>query len=136
MLGKKPEISHELNFHSCQLLNVSVCEHSTNNKRFVVTIYNPSSQPINTFIRVPVTGSLYSVIDFSGQKLVTQILPIPKAVLNIPGRNSSALNDLVFEAVNVGPLGHQSFYISENESGDEVALTENYAGKVCIFQRV
>ena len=81
-------------------------------------------------MRVPVTGVLYSVIDHSGQKVATQIVPIPDAVLKVPGRNSPAKNELVFEAENLAPLGYQSFYIFEDESDRKTTVGENFDGKV------
>ena len=56
----------------------------------------------------------------TGNKLVTQIVPIPTPVRNIPGRKSDALYELVFYAIGISPLGYQSFFISENEHETEI----------------
>lgn len=39
------------------------------------------------------------------------MLPIPKAVLNIPGRESIATQELVFKADMIPPLGFKSYYV-------------------------
>lgn len=49
-----------------------------------------------------------------GETLNTQILPIPDAVKNIPGRDSSANYELIFLAKDVPGLGFKSFYVSIN----------------------
>jgi lysosomal alpha-mannosidase len=57
-------------FHSCFLLNISVCLHSTDNDKFVVTLYNPTSQPLTTFVRLPVQEQAYSVRDYTGAYVI------------------------------------------------------------------
>ena len=54
------------------------------------------------------------LIGILGKEITTQIVPIPEAVLKIPGRNSPAVNELIFEAEILSPLGYQSYFISEN----------------------
>jgi hypothetical protein len=60
------------------------------------------------------------VINFirTGKEIVTQIIPIPESVLNIPGRFSDATVELLFEAANISPLSYQSYYVMKktNES--------------------
>lgn len=68
---------------------------------------------------------MYSV---AGQEIVTQIVPIPKVVLDIPGRMSSAVNELVFKAIDVSPMGYQSFYIHEKENEKDNAPEESLSG--------
>ena len=55
-----------IEFYSCLQLNISACDHTSENNQFVVTVYNPSSQYVNTFIRIPVVNQNYSVLDYNG----------------------------------------------------------------------
>ncbi|XP_058798646.1 lysosomal alpha-mannosidase-like isoform X2 [Phymastichus coffea] len=103
-------------FHSCLLLNVSSCEHSSDHSSFVATVYNPGSQPLNVYVRLPVAGTQFSVKDFSGKEIVSQVVPIPAQLSKLPGRSSSATRELVFQAVNVAALGYQSFHVSAKPS--------------------
>lgn len=48
-----------------------------------------------------------------GQQLPTQILKIPQGIKNIPGRNSSANVELIFEASDIPPLGFRSYFIQK-----------------------
>ena len=45
--------SDKISFDSCLLLNISQCEVAEQNKKFVVTVYNPLSQPVTHVIRIP-----------------------------------------------------------------------------------
>ncbi|XP_057335979.1 lysosomal alpha-mannosidase-like [Microplitis mediator] len=113
MLKKDPQ-APEIEFKSCLLLNISSCVFSETSGNFVLTLYNPTSQPMSTYVRVPVNGNNYNVKAHTGDEIVTQLLPIPEFVRQIPGRISSATNELVFRAIDIPALGHQSFYITES----------------------
>ncbi|XP_003426403.2 lysosomal alpha-mannosidase isoform X2 [Nasonia vitripennis] len=122
-------------FHSCLLLNISSCAPSSDNSKFVVTVYNPTSQPLTTYVRVPVEGQTFGVRDFTGNKIVHQVVPIPEQVQKIPGRFSKANNELVFQAVKIAPLGFQSFYVDksgpefEAYQGDQPAYVQTMGGE-------
>lgn len=53
-------------------------------------------------------------------------MPIPVGVLGIPGRESLAVNELVFRAVDVPALGYQSYYVNEI---DEPAMNDDRRGE-------
>lgn len=55
---------------------------------------------------------LLNVSFHSGKDIVTQVVPIPEQILKLPGRSSKATKELVFQAVNIAPLGYQSFYVN------------------------
>ncbi|XP_058798007.1 lysosomal alpha-mannosidase-like isoform X1 [Phymastichus coffea] len=112
LMSKNNTNNNKLVLHSCLLFNISSCEYTSANSKFVVTVYNPTSQPLNTYVRVPVQQLQYSVKDFNGKILLNQILPIPEQVQKIPGRLSPATHELVFQAHNISALGYQSFYVS------------------------
>ncbi|XP_033226250.1 lysosomal alpha-mannosidase-like [Belonocnema kinseyi] len=112
---KKEKSSSKLSpeFHSCLLLNISACYDTENNKNFVVTLYNPTSQPLKTYVRIPVSNTGYTVKNYLGTEILTQVVPVPLTVERTPGRESKARFELIFSAIGTPPLGFQSFYISE-----------------------
>lgn len=103
-----------LPFQSCLLLNQSQCDVSEKSERFVVTVFNPRSHKLSTFVRIPVPeASGYSVRCPMGHEETVQVVPIPEAVLHLPGRiMSTARYELVFRADNLPPMGFRSFYVS------------------------
>ncbi|XP_015589369.1 lysosomal alpha-mannosidase isoform X1 [Cephus cinctus] len=123
ILKNKNENSSPVQFHSCLELNISSCTYTEENTNFVVTLYNPQSQPVTTYVRLPVQGQSYSVKDSTGTEQKTQIVPIPTPVINIPGRKSKATVELVFAAIKIPALGYQSYYISENNAAQHVHLS-------------
>lgn len=60
--------------------------------------------------------SIFDCINSTGKEIVTQIVPIPEQIQKIPGRVSKATRELIFQAVNVSPLGYQSFYINQKSN--------------------
>ncbi|XP_033226476.1 lysosomal alpha-mannosidase-like [Belonocnema kinseyi] len=123
--GKKSEKTESLEFYSCPLLNISSCQHTEVNKNFVVTVYNPTSQPLRTFVRLPVTGKSYQVLDYIGNEVVTQIVPIPTTIQKIPGRQTSASDELVFLATGIPPLGYLSYYVRKNDHRKRVMVNDS-----------
>ncbi|XP_034939557.1 lysosomal alpha-mannosidase isoform X1 [Chelonus insularis] len=123
-MSKKKNISKEeevdLKYYSCFLLNISSCEFSEGSSNFVVTLYNPTSHALSPFVRIPVLGLNYTVKDFVGAEIQTQMVPIPRFVSSMPGKKSTAMRELVFRAIEVPALGYRSFYISETDSGSSV----------------
>uniref|UniRef100_A0A1B6CDC3 Alpha-mannosidase n=1 Tax=Clastoptera arizonana TaxID=38151 RepID=A0A1B6CDC3_9HEMI len=106
------EMSFSLNL--CLLLNISVCEITESNEKFVVTLYNPLSRPVKHYVRIPISQEWdYIVHDHKGQKLQTQIVPIHSSLFNIPERISKANFELIFIANNIPPLGFSSYHISK-----------------------
>ncbi|XP_026811581.1 lysosomal alpha-mannosidase-like isoform X3 [Rhopalosiphum maidis] len=102
---------------SCHLLNISQCEVSEHSEQFVLTLYNPLSRPVTEFVRLPITAeTAYTVTDPWGQNLTVQFVPLPDAVLRIPGRESSATAELVFQAEDIPPLGYKSYLITKQPS--------------------
>ncbi|CAH0387767.1 unnamed protein product [Bemisia tabaci] len=121
-MTEKPKHSlpeEKLSFQSCNLLNISSCPISERHSRFVVTVYNPQSQNVSKYVRLPIVNqATYTVYDPEGKILVTQIVPIHPAVLEIPGRSalSQATHELIFQAEDVPPLGYKSYYVSHDSS--------------------
>nr|CAD7453459.1 unnamed protein product [Timema tahoe] len=142
--------SSNLELKSCLLLNISLCEEMESSEDFLVTIYNPISHPVSQYVRLPVSGDSYIVTDsnvnisypvsqyvrlpVSGdsyivtdsddESLVSQLVPIPQSVLDIPYRNSSALNELVFRATDLPPLGFTSYRVVLSTTSEGAEKTE------------
>ncbi|GLV46666.1 Lysosomal alpha-mannosidase II [Carabus blaptoides fortunei] len=114
----------KLQLDYCPLLNISSCELTEKSDNFVVTLYNPLSRPVSHYVRLPVTGTSYTVTDPSGTDLTVQLTPIPDAVFSIPGRVSSASAELVFHASDLPPLGFKSYFVKQLSVGD-ITLEED-----------
>lgn len=63
---------------------------------------------------------------FSGENISVQLLPLPKFVLEMPGRTSEAKTDLVFWAKNIPPLGFKTFYVTRNKNSDDRIKAEKH----------
>lgn len=123
-----PQVSY------CQL-NMSQCEVTEQNSRFVVNVYNSLTRHVDKYVRVPVpseTGS-YQVLDPDGESMKklrvdqiqldrglfllignaipAQTVPIAEFVKTLPGRTGTATRELVFLANKLPPLGSKSYYV-------------------------
>ncbi len=111
-----------------------------------MTIWNPIIQPIEHVIRVPVTKD-YTICDPTGQIikadvrnsffelfLIVQFIPISNPTKNIPGRTSSAGNELLFRTT-IPALGFNTYYFQAKSKAEEkkstIRVTQNDA---CILQ--
>ncbi|XP_049857093.1 lysosomal alpha-mannosidase-like [Schistocerca gregaria] len=101
-----------LSFSSCLLSNISQCDISETSLNFVVTVYNPLSQATSYYVRIPVQDGTYSVKDGNGNEQIIQLVPIPDAIYKVPGRDSNATQEIVFQATDVPALGYRSYYVS------------------------
>lgn len=69
----------EIKLQQCAL-NISQCEVSENSKAFSVIIYNPSSQKVDKYVRVPVVGTQYVIQNSKGKRAI--ILNGSKSILH------------------------------------------------------
>jgi hypothetical protein len=92
-------------------------------EQFTLTIWNPTIQPIEHMIRVPVTKK-YSIRSPTGAIIAAdvriyteylfylkyfQLIPISESTKNIPGRTSSAQYELLFRTP-IPALGFNTYY--------------------------
>ncbi|CAB3385076.1 Hypothetical predicted protein [Cloeon dipterum] len=114
LLTKKVDSQDTLIFSRCPTLNQSECSVSEESNTFVVTIYNPLAKKVNKFVRLPAPrDNGFTVTDLStGKTLQVQFVPIPRSVEAIPVRLGKAKHELIFEAVDLPPLGFKSFHVS------------------------
>ncbi|KAK7501311.1 hypothetical protein BaRGS_00007436 [Batillaria attramentaria] len=92
----------------CPDLNISQCAVTENSNNFLVTVYNPLSRPVPTWLRLPVTQHDVQVEDSNGQRVPSQLLPVPHAIQTLPQRSSESDIELAFRAT-LPPLGYTSF---------------------------
>lgn len=99
----------------CDNLNISECQVSENNSEFNLIIYNPIPRPVSQWVRVPIVSDInYEVFDSNGGPIKeVHRIPISKKVISIPGRNSLAHFELVFEAHLKG-LGFNTFFVRKS----------------------
>ncbi|KAI4339645.1 hypothetical protein MLD38_024562 [Melastoma candidum] len=109
----------------CPLLNISYCPPSeaelSHGKSLAVVIYNPLGWKREDLIQIPVKTEDITVLDSEGKEVVSQLVPITDAYLNLRSYHAkiylgNAVNDapkywLVF-SVSVPPLGFNTYFIS------------------------
>ncbi|XP_017767636.1 PREDICTED: lysosomal alpha-mannosidase-like isoform X2 [Eufriesea mexicana] len=106
-----PDLTKE-NIYSCTQLNISDCLY-TERQNFVLAIYNPLSQNVVSPIRVPVQEGRYKVMDLTSEhEVISQMVPIPKSVQEVPGRKTNATHELVF-LTSLPPLGYKSYTVTK-----------------------
>ncbi|CAL8087779.1 unnamed protein product [Orchesella dallaii] len=103
-------------YRVCHLLNISSCGPSEEMKDFIIAIYNPLARDLyNEYVRIPVPTPGWDVYSQNGI-IPTQIVPISEPVLQIPGRKSSALYELIFAIDQLPGLTLTNFRISQSLS--------------------
>ncbi|XP_017042898.2 lysosomal alpha-mannosidase isoform X1 [Drosophila ficusphila] len=112
---KDKTAKYVFDFKTCALLNITSCPVSEENERFALTLYNPLAHTVSEYIRIPVPGVSYNIIDNKGVTLESQAVPIPQPVIDIKHRNSTAKYELVFLATNIPPLGYRTYYVEKLE---------------------
>lgn len=106
----------EFEFHSCLNLNISACPTSEDSQRLMVTVYNPLGHETNQFVRFPVGESSYEVRDSLNTLIVSELVPIPTTLEDLPYRTSASTHELLFQANNVPAVGYKSFYVSRTST--------------------
>ncbi|XP_044750282.1 lysosomal alpha-mannosidase isoform X3 [Coccinella septempunctata] len=124
LVESQPSEDVNIEFSSCPLSNVSSCPFTENTENFTVTVYNPLSRPVTHFVRFPVLGEAYQITDDAGVPVETQLVPIAEFVLSIPGRKSEAVADLVFQAIDIPPLGFKSYNVQAVKRVVETKIKE------------
>lgn len=83
---------YEFEFDICPSLNISVCEQTEGDRNFIVTLYNPLPHSTFQYVRVPVSGSNFSILDYRGVPTQFQLVSIPSSIRNLRYRFSNATN--------------------------------------------
>ncbi|XP_064458721.1 lysosomal alpha-mannosidase-like [Ornithodoros turicata] len=100
----------DLNLEFCHFLNLSSCYITETSDEFFVFVYNPTSSPVRSYARLPVSSSGYEVKELPGQTLRAQVVPIASHVKRIPERRTTAQKELVFP-VSLPPLGTTTYQV-------------------------
>ncbi|XP_069356925.1 lysosomal alpha-mannosidase-like [Maniola hyperantus] len=99
-------------FVVCHQLNMSQCRFAEGQESLLLLVYNPLSVKTYYHVRLPALALHYSIRDFNDEEVEYQLVPLPTAIINLPGRTSTAIQELCFEAENIPPLGFTSYYIA------------------------
>ncbi|XP_052739164.1 lysosomal alpha-mannosidase [Bicyclus anynana] len=99
-------------FVVCHQLNMSQCRFAEAQDSMLLVVYNPLSVMTYHHVRLPAVALQYTIRDFNDEEVVHQLVPLPTPVINLPGRSSSAIQELCFEAESIPPLGFTSYYIA------------------------
>lgn len=104
-------------FDFCENLNISACEITEQNEKFIVTVYNTLAHSTFQYVRVPVEGNAeYVVKDYRDVPIEAQLVPIPDEIQSLKYRRSISTVDLVFLATELPPMGYKSFFIEKKNS--------------------
>ncbi|ESO94820.1 hypothetical protein LOTGIDRAFT_232262 [Lottia gigantea] len=98
-------------FEFCEKLNITECDVSESNAQFFVHTYNPLSRAVDHWMRLPVSDKKYKVIDGNSNEVTSDMIPISEKTKSIPGRKSTAANEIVF-LLTLPPFGFKTVYVS------------------------
>lgn len=86
-------------FQNCLRLNISECAFTKDGAdNVMVTLFNPLAHQSTQYIRIPVLEENYEVTDEKGNKVPSEILPVPWEVLALEHRPNNTQHELVFKA--------------------------------------
>ncbi|XP_050358334.1 lysosomal alpha-mannosidase-like, partial [Nymphalis io] len=99
-------------FVICHQLNMSQCRFTETQESILLIVYNPLSVKAYFHVRLPAVALHYSIRDYNDEEVEYQLVPLPAAIINMPGRTSNSIQELCFEAENIPPLGFTSYMLS------------------------
>ncbi|KAM5170378.1 lysosomal alpha-mannosidase [Mantella aurantiaca] len=100
------------NFVFCNLLNISVCPTTETSKSFSLVIYNPLGRAVTQYVRLPVSGAVYSVKGPSGESIPSEVVPVSKFTEDVRRDKGNAEGELVFPA-QIPALGFSKFTVDK-----------------------
>ncbi|XP_037300756.1 lysosomal alpha-mannosidase isoform X2 [Manduca sexta] len=99
-------------FFICHQLNMSQCSFTEMQEPVLLLVYNPLSTKTYFHVRVPAFALHYSIRDYNDEEVEYQLVSLPASMINLPGRSSTSIQELFFEAENIPPLGFTAYYIT------------------------
>ncbi|CAG4967828.1 unnamed protein product [Colias eurytheme] len=108
--SRRPKSNQQ--FIVCHQLNMSQCRFTETQDSMLLLVYNPLSIKTYYHVRLPAVALHYSIRDYNDEEVEYQLLSLPASVINLPGRKSTAIQELCFEAENIPPLGFTAYYIT------------------------
>ncbi|CAN8002061.1 unnamed protein product, partial [Ixodes hexagonus] len=122
----------------CHALNISQCAiteswrapsadgHLGQSSELTMLIYNPTSRPLSTYVRIPISdGYSFHVNDHEGRDTEPQVTPLIMTILNIPDRRSFARSELVFP-VELPPFGYTTFQVTRKPQAQIMEQNINF----------
>ncbi|KAH8248600.1 hypothetical protein KR032_001230, partial [Drosophila birchii] len=107
-------------FESCLRMNISECAFTKDGAdNIIVTLYNPLAHISTQYVRIPVKEENYLVTDEKGNKVASEVIPVPWQVLALDHRPNDTQHELVFKAT-VNKIG--SYYIKKSESSEAATI--------------
>ena len=111
----------------CHQLNLSLCHASESLDEFRLDVYSPMSRTLkHKYFRIPVPTPNWKVWSDGGE-IEAEVLPIPKPVFYIPGRESLAGYELVFPIAALPPLTVSSVYLAKLSSRESEVLKPSFS---------
>lgn len=105
----------------CLLANISICE-ASKQERFLVIVYNPTSQTTNHYVRLPIDEKyIYRITGPNGEEVYDIFDAISKFDY-VKEAVKPSYKEVVFAASNIPPLGAMAFYVEKIEE----AITDEY----------
>lgn len=100
----------ELSF--CPLLNVSECSTTESNNKIAILVYNPRSQPItDARISLPWNQDSFTLTkSHDNQQIPADLIRVPSAITNIPGRMAKTTHEVVFKT-SIPALGFTTLFL-------------------------
>eukprot|EP01052_Picozoa_sp_SAG31_P039905 SAG31_NODE_5643_length_2407_cov_1.866551_2_plen_445_part_00 len=143
-LKKLAGISDEIGHCNCNTagncLNMSVCAYTTGANTFTVIAWNALGQNTTTWVRIPVSGSSYTVMDMSTKAVIssqTDVIDnrtkaLPKLYYNDPTDKAAHMNNashILTFAATIPAVGYGTFKVTSHAS-DESSTQASNAGVV------
>ncbi|XP_064076019.1 lysosomal alpha-mannosidase-like [Vanessa tameamea] len=108
--SRRPKNSQQ--FIICHQLNMSQCRFTETQESILLIVYNPLSVKAYFHVRLPAIALHYSIRDYNDEEVEYQLVPLPTAIINMPGRTSNSIQEVCFEAENIPPLGYTAYLIA------------------------
>ncbi|KYB25899.1 lysosomal alpha-mannosidase [Tribolium castaneum] len=112
LLKKKEDVSVDLKLTTCLLSNISICDTTQNKDRFLVAVQNPLAKTVSHYVRLPVNGDNYKITGPDDEEIKYDLLDTMYDFSLING-GDHATKELVFQAVDLPPLGVKLFYVEK-----------------------
>ncbi|XP_005095526.1 lysosomal alpha-mannosidase [Aplysia californica] len=111
----------------CTQLNISLCSVTANLTNLQVTLYNPLAREAKYYVRLPVSGTKYTVYQSDGKTTVqNDVLPISPGTAQIPlPTNRTAHFEVVFLA-SVPALGFSTYFVRRQSTSNVLRFQREY----------
>ena len=112
--------SQSVQYASCPLLNISVCEPVSASSNYSALLWNPLARPVRSLVRLPVyglrSGQTVTVRDASNRVVDSDLLPVLPTAASLLVKNGSASHAVAFVA-HVPALGYNAFSVTADQQG-------------------